>query len=1730
MFTDGEDLKKTKELLNNLSAGASSAETASQRCRETLQNVQRLLDPSTLTQYQFRKRKPVMPLGREDLAVKMPPLDLSPFAQMVFKSTKDSFRYLTPESPETKPLADLLPESTEENAILTTPTGSKLMQPNGHTITPSSQHRQVQAVVVSNNLTLAERAQYQYVPVGSSHDRGFPSSSRNTNISHQQKGDQAAQALKDLLSEVFRAESRTESNGSGVLSELASRYFTSEQIDDEHVLTLQPSVLSLMESCMSKAATYGRLSEVEVDHLSQIQKFCERPVAALESLSLRIGDGWSDDDVQEWSLRVKTAETGLISARMSMHIMAGMSQTKELQSENYLRNILDGLKAVIEGFLLEVVQEPASLRERIRGEKDAPPANPKFAILVDHRKEVVALLNASNKSVRLLGDLLVKTDLDETSLSTVEYLCKMLIFAENATAERESAIGVKNFEGLRQRGMDVLAKVFTKYTGQRQFIFDEILISLEKLPATKQNARQFHLPNAKPIQLVSALLMRLVQTSATRTSAALKLSSKIEQEAEDDEDEDASGEEDSQYESDEDEIKVSPLKAANTDNGIASLIKPLYDATQINANYIVHVLIQRALSTSKSSEEPYRKLLDIFTEDFINCLGSPDWPAAEILLRALTARMIALVEKESSNVPSRTLALEFLGNMGSGVLELQIAARNAAHAVDTADLPARMLQTMFKQLESGNLDACEVLSFHGPYRIVLEFIQDRNVNDDAQLTTAKGCHLMQWAHATFNSREGSADSDSSEAAGTYKILQANIKRMLVDPHWFDESAEFENVPSAVGNLAAMIVTLNMPFCKAFNKMFSILLTSMSGENSTSTLKSRSLKSVVTLLEKDPGLLERNQFVLGHILRCAGDTSPLVRDSALGLIDKCMSLQPNLSEKFYKTVILRTNDGAVGVRKRAMKMLREIYLRNNSNPIRSAIANAILARIEDSEDSVIEIARTTMEEIWFHPLYSQKLTGDHAIKGKIAYTAHAALFIETVDRSDEVPKVLEMLMKRLLTKSKTVEANARVCKTLIEVLFNGIIDDDEIPGRPTQDAVLRSLTLFARSCPALFTPTQLERLEPYTENLNDSDDLDVYRSVVVILRHVLPHQNVINEAFLGRIHMSILKAITRLPKAELSEAVPCLWTLSQLIDDTDRVAHVLSQLLNQVASMRQMEITLEQNGLKLIKLVRIIGELGNACDFEKSYEDFTNKLKSLAGSTVPDMIVEATSPFTNQRYPRDIREVALEAVCSVAQAWPKMFLRKDMEAIFEIVFKEHDPKLEAVLLRGLEAFFVAQETPEEDEHAPALGSGTASGTERLSKTYVASDQDGATLFMAQRFIDQIINIAVSSFDEPAFVAARLVVSINKQGLVHPKNSVPALVALGTCPNKAVSAIAFKEHKTQHSKHESLYDKEYMRAVQRTFEYQTKVIVDAGGYFGSPPTAKLHLTWEVLKVGKAQVRKKFLSNLAQKLDFNSTTSLPQHLLFVRFCLENIALLDYDRTDDLLQLLAALEKVFSGTGSSIAQAIESEVLQIHVASLILPNGLSDAIQVQPQPPPVATDVNSTRLEQLAVSSQILTLIWETRSFLVKIWNMQKHMARSKQQKDKDTAKAPNRATNAPAITDVYLKRIAEISWPPDDDYMCQTVCKAFVELISVDNEVTVGTDEDTEEADLMNGYDTPSEGSKKSPSLPPSGSGKGRKRKLSNAGATPRKKGRPSLGGKRRSSGARYGESDDEEGGWD
>ncbi|KAK1064991.1 Sister chromatid cohesion protein 2 [Friedmanniomyces endolithicus] len=1743
-FSETPEVIGARQTLEHLSAGASSAEHASERCQQTLRDVLKLLDRQSLTQVNFKVTKGFShsrDSGSTEQQKAAPVPQLSPFASMVFNSSNVSYRYLTPESQEPR----VGPQVNGHSKTKSIPPTPRLPTPQSRAtpaeylptihITPDadkppggSQNSRLQAVVVSNSLTPAQRAEYQYIsetdhPLGvqgatpsRTHGGAFLNAQRSVSVDQKQKGDLAVQSLQALLSDIFDAEDRVQSEGPGAAFAETHALLMTRETEDGVRLVLQSPVQVRLDSGVQKVVSNARLESIDTESLMRTQKLCENAVLELETMSLQVGEEWSEQDAEEWVQRIALAESGITSARTLMRIMGAGAHIKELQSEDYLRAVLSALRSVLETCIVPVVEDRASKYEKIRGVKEEAPSNPSFVTASLHQVQLRTLMHATTKTLRVLGEFLAMSELDESSLSSIESCCTLLIFTENASAERDSVLGIQNFETTRRCAMDVLAKDFAKYTLQRQSIFDALLMSLDKLPAAKLSARQYRLPDSKPIQLVSALLMRLVQTSATHAGESTMGESKANEKDE----RDASDQSESSDEADDDEddSKVSAKKQKHGRTGdLLSLVRPLHDAAQSNASYIVKVLLHRAASSSKSSDEPYRKLIDIFTEDFLNVLPSSDWPSAEMLLRTLVLCLISMVEGTKSTSSVCTLGLELLGTIAAGILNLQSTARSTARSLDLDECErSRHLADLVEQLEAGDVDKSLLVAFDGPYRSVVEYLQSRDLGD-AQLRSAHGYHIMQWASLLCGGREGSIDSDSGGTPKASKDLQSNLGHMLLDLQWLEHNHDHSTVSASQARLAAMVLTLSSKLCMTFNKILNVLLAAMRSDQPK--IKSRAMKSIVMLLEKDPFILDRNAHVLHSVNSCAGDASPLVRDSALMLLADCVRLRPHLDKLVYVRVIERTGDASIGVRKRCLKFLKDIYLGNESVKMRSGIAQAVITRLKDSEETVSELARQIMEEIWFLPFVGRALEGDNAVDAKLRYSAQASLLIQTVQVGEAIGLVLESLITQLSTKSKTPAAHAAFCRNIVSVLFGGIIDPTELAGSPEQGPILRCLAVFARACPTVFTAPQLELLEPYTQSLAMQDDMDIYRSAVVILRHVLPHQSTLNDTFLQKLQGSLLSSVPKLSKSELHVVVPCLWTIDSMLGNKDRLVNLVSSALKGLYAMRGTNFVEQpQSASKASRLMVIVGHFGKTCDFERHLTKFREPFAWYKGTSVAGLLVDVLCPFTSPQQPVNIRQPSLEAVCMVSQSSPKLLLRQDVVKAFETVFSSHDghdASLEETLLVGLEGFFSAGELNEGSGGVPELGGGVASGNERLGKTYVATDQDGASTSIARRFLSDVLRIALSASAELSFHASKIIVSVNRQGLIHPKESGPALVALETSPNSIIADMAYVEHKAQHTKHESFFDKEYMRAVQQVFEYQRDTIGSTAGHIGQPPASKMHLLWDVLKSGKAQFRKKFLSNLAGKLDFDLATlnvdnMLPRHLSFVRFCTENLSLFDYDRVDEVVHLLVAMEKIFSVTGTGVAQVIESEVLRLGVDGIgtqSAADATSETIGPEASPPVL----DPSRLLQLAVAAQICSLIWESRSFIRRVWNVKKYLDKPKTAA-KESNRTATRVSNAASLTEAYLARVTAIMGANASSDAQRQTCVAFVDLISTDNEVRVGSEEE-EDAELQNGYDTPSEGaSRKSSSLPPSGGGRGRKRKSEGASATPRKKGRPSTKGRK------------------
>ena len=938
-----------------------------------------------------------------------------------------------------------------------------------------------------------------------------------------------------------------------------------------------------------------------------------------------------------------------------------------------------------------------------------------------------------------------------------------------------------------------------------------------------------------------------------------------------------------------------------------------------------------------------------------------------------------------------------------------------------------------------------------------------------------------------------------------------------------KSSVFEPVSPQCARLALMLRSRSLPFCRYSRHIMNTLLNSLTSDSAS--LKNRGLKSVTQLLESNPSILDRKDIpVLQTFFRCLSDNSSLVRDSALNLIGKCLSLRPKMDRSICSRLIQRSGDSAASVRKRCIKLLKDIYLRNEDHDLRSSIAEALLQRMVDTEESVCELCRQTFEEVWFLPYIDLTSSQEQSVQKKVAFEHHSALVVKTAQRGNSALLTLEPLIKSLLSpSSKNSAAIFNVCKEMVATMVDSVIETVTDSGRPSSTDYLQTLTVFAKARPKLFNAKQLEVMQPYIQNLQTNDDRPVFRAVLVIYRWVFPYLSSLQHDFLRAVHKALLENLPKLTKIDLDEAALCLWTIDSVIKNTTKLARMASSVLQQLHNSRNQKLEEDtQNKVtqKINRLLYIAGSFFHVCDFDEENGLFKERFPQWDGKSVASLVIDVIRPYVASKQPVAVRDLTLETICKICRSWPKQYLRQDVSNIIEVIFRNDDRRLQHTALSGIKELFAEEERRSESGALIAVGEGIVNGAERLGKSLQANENDGVATTIAQQFLQYILRISLASQDELALTAAQVVASVNRQGLVHPKETGLTLVALETSPTNAIAMIAYQEHRSLNQKHESVFDKEYMKAIYEAFLYQKDTVKDARGATPQAHTPKLRFTFEVLKLGNGKSRKKFLANMVSRINFDLSKldvsgDLPLHLLFARFCVENLAFFDYSRVDEILHLLDCMEKTVATTGTGIAHAIETEIQNVQLA----PQPAEGEIAWQNGTTPVKSSIAKERLRQLTAGSMVLSLVWETRTFIRRLWGLQKQREGKNKTTIKDLNKAPTKAQGVSG--DRYWEKTSEIMASLSSREAMFEQCRAFAELLSIDNEVKVPSDDD-EEADLVKaaaGYETPSEDGNSNGSAPPS-TGRGRKRKSSvSLAATPsknKKRGRPSLN-KRKSGGA-------------
>lgn len=823
--------------------------------------------------------------------------------------------------------------------------------------------------------------------------------------------------------------------------------------------------------------------------------------------------------------------------------------------------------------------------------------------------------------------------------------------------------------------------------------------------------------------------------------------------------------------------------------------------------------------------------------------------------------------------------------------------------------------------------------------------------------------------------------------------------------------------------------------------------------------------MIYMLEKDPSLLDRDASVMRVILRCAADASPMVRDSALSLIAKCIALKPKLEEDGCRSILACAADPTAGVRKRCIGLLKDIYLKTSRTDLKLAIVDSFLQRTTDTEESVATLARQTFEEIWLTPFHELIDSSQDGSKLKVGLGERVTLIVSLVQRSETALETLGFCLRKILSdNSKTASLNFKVCKAMVATMFEKLVED-ESSEKEFQQALLQTITVFAKANAKLFSPDQLETLHPYIGNLTTAEDLFIFRSVVVIYRCVLPYLSSAHNSLLKEVQNDLFKSVAKLARSELNEVMACLWTINGVLRNTDRLVKLTISVLKPIQHYKNVDLADDANSAIVARAksyIRIAGCVGRHCDLEKYEPHFKNAFPSWKGGSVAGLMVDSIVPFTLPKQPLELRVMALESVGSICQSWPAQFSRDEPRKILSMVFKEDNASLQNIVLKSFAEFFAMHEGKAEKSVVPSAEKADQESSTRLGGSLKASDNDGAAALIAQHFLQSMLRVAQSRQDAYALTAIELIASINRQGLVHPKECAGVLVSLETSTVPAIAKVAFDTHKMLHQQYESMFEREYMRAVQEAFYYQRDVVGDSSGALARPYVAKLAPLFDIVKTSNSRYQKKFLSNLCSKVDFelkklDSSGDPPEHLLLARFVSQNLAFFDYGQLAELVSAVGCMERIVSATGTVVAHSIETEIFPPRMEA---PLGelSSESVPEGPVNPEPLPQVNPSVLRQLATAAASLSMLWEARTYLRRLYGIHAHV---RDKEGKAAAKELNKsATKVQGVTgDKFWDAISRNMEALNSEEQMIRKCREFATLLAIDDEFKVGEDEDAE-----------------------------------------------------------------------
>ncbi|KAI6057842.1 Nipped-B-like protein isoform X1 [Aix galericulata] len=797
-----------------------------------------------------------------------------------------------------------------------------------------------------------------------------------------------------------------------------------------------------------------------------------------------------------------------------------------------------------------------------------------------------------------------------------------------------------------------------------------------------------------------------------------------------------------------------------------------------------------------------------------------------------------------------------------------------------------LLSLLGRLLVSGGEDEIQQLQ-----KALLDYL-DENTETDASLVFSRKFYIAQWFRDTTMETEkaikSQKDEDSSEGTHHAKDVETTGKIM----HRAESRKKF--LRSIIKTAPSQFSTLKMNSDTVDYEDACLIILRVLGENAIA-VRTKAMKCLSEVVAVDPSILARLDMQRGVHGRLM-DNSTSVREAAVELLGRFVLCRPQLAEQYYDMLIERILDTGISVRKRVIKILRDICIEQPTFPKITEMCVKMIRRVND-EEGIKKLVNETFQKLWFTP------TPHH---DKEAMTRKILNITDVLLKSEE---------------DASYKPVKKACIQLVDNLVEHIIKYEESLSDSDNKGVnsgrlvacITTLYLFSKIRPQLMVKHAMT-MQPYlTTKCSTQNDFVVICNVAKILELVVPLMEHPSETFLATIEEDLMKLIIKYGMTVVQYCVSCLGAIVNKVTQNykfvwacfNRYYGALSKLKSQHQEDPNSTI-LTANKPALLRSLFTVGALCRHFDFDQ--EDFKGNSKV----NIKDKVLELLMYFTKH----SDEEVQTKAIIGLGFAFiqhPSLMFEQEVKTLYNSILSDKNcsVNLKIQVLKNLQTYLQEEDTRKK-----------VAKQEDLKE--MGDISSGMSSSIMQLYLKQVLEAFFHTQSSVRHFSLNVIALTLNQGLIHPVQCVPYLIAMGTDPEPSMRNKADQQLVEIDKKYAGFIHMKAVAGMKMSYQVQQAINTcpkdPVRGFRHDESSSALCSHLYSLIRGNRQHRRAFLISLLNLFDDTAKTEVNM-LLYIA---DNLACFPYQTQEEPLFIMHHIDITLSVSGSNLLQSFKESMVK--------------------------------------------------------------------------------------------------------------------------------------------------------------------------------------------------------------